>query len=139
MMRAAKIDRAADQVQRGRKLNVYVGRRLQQIRSKLGLSQDELSARSGISLLKLRGIEAGLSQSNSGELFLLSKTLGVRVTYFYDDYDATDDYPVEADSSSGDVPSAKDTEQLLRICYTLSPRTRRRFLDLLQVLAGEAE
>ncbi|MBR4244323.1 MAG: cupin domain-containing protein [Candidatus Methanomethylophilaceae archaeon] len=62
-----------------------VGKRICKYREQLGLTQEELSINSGISLQSIKEYEEGIAYPPIGSLIRLSRSLGQRVGTFTDD------------------------------------------------------
>jgi len=69
-------------------IDVQVGKRLRERRTMLGLSQQELSARIGITFQQLQKNERGTNRLSASRLFRCAKVLGVGVDWFFDDMPA---------------------------------------------------
>jgi transcriptional regulator with XRE-family HTH domain len=83
-------------------VDVYVGRRLKERRTLLGLSQEEVGEAVGVTFQQIQKYERGLNRIGSSRLFEFSRYLGVSIQYFFEGYD------YEGDSSS-DTQSAQES------------------------------
>lgn len=72
--RAADIDR-------------FVGMRLRQRRIELGLTQQQMAERIGVTYQQAHKYEKGVNRVASGRLYVIAQALGVEVSYFFEDLD----------------------------------------------------
>ena len=71
---------------RGKPTNVdaYVGQRLRQRRTLLGLSQEKLGEAIGVTTQQIQKYETGSNRIGAGRLYQLSQALQVPVSYFFE-------------------------------------------------------
>ena len=62
----------------------HVGRRLRERRKALGLTQQELAERVGITYQQAHKYETGLNRIAAGRLHVIAEALGVEVAYFFE-------------------------------------------------------
>ncbi len=67
--------------------DVEIGRRVRDARLAKGLNQTELGAALGISFQQVQKYEKGGNRIGSGRLWIISKTLDLPITYFFDGLD----------------------------------------------------
>lgn len=65
-------------------VDIYVGNRVRLRRMLLGLSQESLASRLGITFQQLQKYERGLNRISSSRLYDISKLLQVDIDYFFD-------------------------------------------------------
>ena len=65
----------------------YIGRRVHARRRQVIMTQKQLGARVGVTYQQIQKYEIGESRISAGRLWLLSKALGVPVSYFYEGLD----------------------------------------------------
>ena len=70
-------------------IDVHVGSRICARRKLLQLSQKELAERLGITFQQVQKYEKGVNRIGAGRLYSIAAILGVDVSYFYSDLDAT--------------------------------------------------
>ena len=68
-------------------IDKHVGERLRQRRAMLGLTQTQLAERLNLTYQQLQKYEKGHNRVAASRLFVLSKLLGVEVSYFYEGLD----------------------------------------------------
>jgi len=64
-------------------INKHVGKRVRQLRTRLQLSQTALGAQLGVTFQQIQKYEKGTNRISAGKLFVMSKKLGVSVSWFY--------------------------------------------------------
>jgi len=62
----------------------HVGARIRERRIMLGLTQDQLAERIGVTYQQAHKYERGLNRLSAGRLFEIARVLGVPVGYFYE-------------------------------------------------------
>ncbi len=65
-------------------LEKEIGRRIRQRRLELGLTQQELADKLGLSYQQVQKYETGLNRISAGRLFLVSKFLMTKLNYFFE-------------------------------------------------------
>jgi transcriptional regulator with XRE-family HTH domain len=68
-----------------RDVDASVGRRLRLRRNELGLSMAALGEKTGVTYQQIQKYESGTNRISAGVLYVMSKELGVPVTYFFED------------------------------------------------------
>ena len=79
-------------ISRGRTLNgepnpidVYIGQRIRVRRQLLGLSQEALAKKIGITFQQVQKYERGMNRMGSSRLWDMAQVLGVSVNFFFED------------------------------------------------------
>lgn len=115
-------------------LDVYVGQRIKERREELGLSQEALAGRLGLSFQQLQKYERGTNRVSAGRLFELTQALEVSLTFFFkgmEDLIEHADRPPAAGSTHvvtdalGVSVSTPGAEDLLRAYTCLTSQTQR--------------
>ncbi|TAE34741.1 MAG: XRE family transcriptional regulator [Alphaproteobacteria bacterium] len=123
----------------------YVGARLRARRVMLGLSQDIIGKKVGVSFQQVQKYERGINRIGSSRLYQFSKLLDVPISFFFEGYEQSDTYQNEEaqypsmiaaeDQHAFDHEhmSSRETLELVRTYYAIKDeKTRKRFLDLLK-------
>jgi len=128
-------------------IDVHVGGRVRVRRVMLGLSQEALAGRLGITFQQVQKYERGSNRMGSSRLYDIAVALDVPVSFFFDDM------PDEiasmspraiikgADAAAPVMPgdesfSRRETFDLVRVYYAITdPSIRRRVYDLAKSLA----
>ena len=74
-------------------LDAEIGRRLRQARLVENLTQDGLAQRLGISFQQVQKYENGTNRVSSSRLWAIANSLGIPITYFFEDLEQTDISP----------------------------------------------
>lgn len=113
-------------------VDMHVGQRLRMRRTLLGMSQEMLAERLGISFQQLQKYEKGSNRLSASRLFELSRMLDVPVSYFFDEL--PNDGEVSADAPA-DPLMKRESLELVRAYYDISdPRIRQHLVDLIRLL-----
>jgi transcriptional regulator with XRE-family HTH domain len=127
-----------------RPIDVYVGKRMRQRRSLLGMSQGKLGEALGISFQQVQKYERGVNRVGASRLFELSRILGVGVSYFFAEMPAElaacasngTGSAVADDREEADPLVTRETLELARNYHNISDTaTRRHVYQLVKVLA----
>ncbi len=104
-------------------VDVYVGVRVRQRRTLLGMTQIDLGYAQGLTFQQVQKYERGTSRISASRLFELSRVLDVPVNYFFDDM------PPEVAGSS---PGGGGDEAKKPPSYEPDPMTTRETLELVR-------
>lgn len=114
-------------------VDVHVGRRLRLRRTLLGMSQDKLAGKMGVSFQQVQKYERGANRISAGRLYLLTQILDVPITFFFDDL--TEETPKDGQSDD-DHMGSREALELVRAYYAIPDvRVRKRFVDLMRELS----
>jgi transcriptional regulator with XRE-family HTH domain len=127
-------------------IDVHVGSRVRLQRMLLGISQEKLGERLGLTFQQVQKYEKGVNRIGASRLFDLAQVLGVPVQFFYDDVSAGE---IGAGAVSGladrvgdsyifDFLNTREGLELNKAFARISdPKARRAILDLVRSLANE--
>ncbi|HWV82060.1 MAG TPA: helix-turn-helix transcriptional regulator [Hyphomicrobiaceae bacterium] len=128
-------------------IDVHVGNRVRLQRMLIGISQEKLGERLGLTFQQVQKYEKGINRIGASRLFELSRVLGVPVQFFYDDAPASGSQqsatPGFAERSSDshvfEFLSSREGLELNRAFSRITdPKVRKSVLDLVRSLAEEA-
>jgi transcriptional regulator with XRE-family HTH domain len=128
-------------------IDVHVGNRVRLQRMLIGISQEKLGERLGLTFQQVQKYEKGINRIGASRLFELSRVLGVPVQFFYDDapssgtqQSATPGLSERAsDSHVFEFLSSREGLELNRAFSRISdPKVRKSVLDLVRSLADES-
>ena len=126
-------------------VDVHVGNRIRMRRMLIGMSQEKLGERLGLTFQQVQKYEKGTNRVSASRLFHVAHVLAVPVQFFYEDLPAG----VEDDSVLGFAESTEQAVitnflnsseglQLNRAFHQISdPDVRRRVVDLVKSIAKE--
>ncbi|MEM7271107.1 MAG: helix-turn-helix transcriptional regulator [Pseudomonadota bacterium] len=128
-------------------VDVHVGSRLRLRRMIVGMSQEKLGEKLGLTFQQIQKYEKGLNRIGASRLFAISNILDAPVQYFFDDM------PEASSASSGQGQSAITDEEKRLSSFLATPEglqlnlafsqiddaaTRRRLTELVRTLATES-
>jgi transcriptional regulator with XRE-family HTH domain len=128
-------------------IDVQVGARVRLRRNMLGLSQEKLGEKIGLTFQQVQKYERGANRIGASRLHELSRVLDVPVSFFFDDLD-----PVRAPAIPGgfaeppaeafeaDPLRRQETVELVEAYYAIEDATvRRRLQELAKALAASED
>ena len=128
-------------------IDVHVGNRVRLQRMLIGISQEKLGERLGLTFQQVQKYEKGINRIGASRLFELSRVLGVPVQFFYEDAPAIGNQQSSApgfaerssDSHVFEFLSSREGLELNRAFSRITdPKVRKSVLDLVRSLADEA-
>jgi transcriptional regulator with XRE-family HTH domain len=118
-------------------IDMYVGKRMRQLREALGLSQGRLGRQLGLTFSQVQKYEKGANRIGAGRLYILAGLLDVPIEYFFEDIGERPEKMAERRR-----PAAPGTElRELEDAFLSIPddSTRRSLVALVRSLAGPAK
>lgn len=132
-------------------IDVHVGTRVRLRRMLLGMSQEKLGERLGLTFQQVQKYEKGVNRIGASRLYELAKVLAVKVEFFYEDApDPATGRGAEpgvagfadppADNYVADFLGSRDGLELNKAFARITdPKVRRTIVDLVRSLAGEEQ
>ena len=129
-------------------VDTHVGARIKLRRSLLGLSQEKLGERLGLTFQQIQKYERGVNRVSASRLHDLGRVLDVPVSFFFDGMGGGSSpagasgfaEAQDAFGLSSDVLSRKETLDLIGAYWRITdPDQRRRVLDLVKSMAPPRE
>jgi transcriptional regulator with XRE-family HTH domain len=142
-------------------IDVHVGKRLRLRRTLLGMSQERLGERLGLTFQQVQKYERGANRIGSSRLFELGQILDVPVSFFFDDMPRTETNAGHAAVGFGPTGAAagfglaeegaafehdlddglsldkRETLELIRAYYRIAdPAVRKRLFELTKALGN---
>ena len=115
-------------------IDVHVGKLIRARRRALGISQDELAVKIGLTFQQVQKYERGANRVSASKLFAIAQELGVPVASFFADLEEVGTDPSVL-SEFGDFLVIKGAPELVKSFRLLSAEQRRVLVDLAQVMA----
>ncbi|GER06947.1 transcriptional regulator [Iodidimonas muriae] len=119
----------------GDPVDTYVGRRIRERRKIVGLTQQKLAEKLGLSFQQVQKYEKGLNRVGVSRLVKLSAALEVPISYFFEDLEQTGQEAQLRGNPAID-PHILSHAQVLAVVKNLigirNDRVRRRIMDLIQ-------
>jgi transcriptional regulator with XRE-family HTH domain len=120
--------------------DVYVGSRVRMRRKMLGLSQEKLGEKLGITFQQIQKYEKGTNRVGASRLQAIAEVMEVPVSYFFPDPASPDARGLQEEGASFmmDFMSTAEGLELSRAFVRIrSPKIRRKVLELVRALAEE--
>jgi transcriptional regulator with XRE-family HTH domain len=119
-------------------VDAQIGARLRERRTRLGMSQEQLADRIGVSFQQIQKYERGVNRIAAARLHELARALDVALGYFYTDRTS----PLRGMAEDGQEPfgeavgASPEAEDLLTAFARITdPMVRQRVLELVKSLA----
>jgi transcriptional regulator with XRE-family HTH domain len=125
-------------------IDSHVGSRVRLRRMMLGMSQEKLGEKLGITFQQIQKYEKGTNRIGASRLQNIASVLSVPIAFFFENAPGPValNGPAESQSTFDMVGFLSSSEglQLNRAFVRISdPKVRRRIVDLVRAIAGEAE
>jgi transcriptional regulator with XRE-family HTH domain len=122
--------------------DVYVGSRVRMRRKMLGLSQERLGERLGITFQQIQKYEKGTNRVGASRLQAMAQALDVPVAFFFPDSGPEQAAGLSEDGSAFmmDFMSTSEGLELSRhFMRVRNSKTRRKIIELVRAIADDAE
>ncbi len=123
-------------------VDIYVGSRIRDRRTSLGMSQDRLGEILGVTFQQVQKYERGVNRIAAKRLLDMSRALGVTMSYFFDGLERTMDGPSQADITRETIENfAASPAGKAFVASFLSiqdPRARKTISDLVDIIANRS-
>jgi transcriptional regulator with XRE-family HTH domain len=133
---------------RANSIDAYVGSRVRQRRTLLGLSQERLAEALSLTFQQVQKYERGSNRIGAGRLHQIAGVLEVPVSYFFEDMpkDVMSRAPAvakglaeEAEPYEADPMAKRETLELVRAYYRITdPRVRKRVFEMVKAIGRSA-
>jgi transcriptional regulator with XRE-family HTH domain len=128
-------------------IDVHVGNRVRMRRMLIGLSQEKLGEKLGLTFQQVQKYEKGSNRVSASRLYQMAQILDVPIQFFFEDVPADIEMPTaggfaqpgEQESIIGFLNSAEGLQLNRAFSEISSPDVRRKVVDLVKTLAGQAE
>ena len=132
---------------RANPIDIHVGSRVRFRRMLLGMSQEKLGEKLGLTFQQVQKYEKGINRIGASRLYDLAQVLGVPVQFFYEEApigesraDAADGQPADGQDEHSIVEFLRSRDGLeLNRAFVRIPdlKARRAIVDLVRSLANE--
>jgi transcriptional regulator with XRE-family HTH domain len=138
---------------RANPIDIHVGSRVRFRRMLLGMSQEKLGERLGLTFQQVQKYEKGINRIGASRLFDLAQVLGVSVQFFYDEAPLPEARVIDAEAaaSADGQPQQQDEHSIVEFLRSRDGlelnrafvrindlKARRAIVDLVRSLANEA-
>lgn len=133
----------------GDPVDAYVGARVRCRRNVLGISQEILAEKLGLTFQQIQKYERGANRVAASRLYQLAQIFSVEPNYFFEGYEesAPDKAYANAavnvgefdwlEADDGDLMERKETIELVRTYYSVQdPALRKNFVTMLKTLTS---
>jgi len=125
-------------------IDQFVGGRVRQQRMFVGMSQEQLGEKLGLTFQQIQKYEKGANRVSASRLWEMSKIFEVPICYFFEGNEASHDEHVHndvgfSDSEQSKLTGGSDSERLRLNRYFVQitdPSLRRAVIDLAKSIAG---
>ncbi len=117
-------------------IDIHVGKRLRARRIFLGMSQDDLAKKVGITFQQLQKYERGTNRVSASRLYLLSRVLDVPVDFFFEGFEKEVAAQSKLPGGQDPIDSPESIEVLRAYHSVKDPAVRRHVLDLIRGLGN---
>ncbi|AQX17886.1 transcriptional regulator [Bartonella sp. CDC_skunk] len=121
-------------------MDIYVGTRIRLRRNILGLTQEKLGEKLGITFQQIQKYEKGTNRVGASRLQAIAEIMDVPVSYFFDKGIGIQSLEgfTESDNNFIDFCSSSEGIQLMRAFTNISDaKVRRKIIDLAKALSEE--
>ncbi len=127
-------------------VDIHVGRRLRLKRTFLGLSQDTVGKKIGVTFQQIQKYERGINRMGASRLYDFAKAMGVQVSYFFEgfgdyvneDADGIGMAEPNAQAFENDNMNNRETLEVMRAYYKIkNPALRKRVVELIKAMSAE--
>jgi transcriptional regulator with XRE-family HTH domain len=117
-------------------VDAHVGSRIRLRRMNLSMSQGQLGEAIGLTFQQVQKYEHGVNRVSASKLYSLSQTLGVSVSFFFENMPATlAQKEVSTSAICSDLLAAQETLELVRAYYTIPGTLRHALCQVVKVAA----
>jgi len=120
-------------------IDIYVGSRIRLRRNIVGLSQEKLGEKLGVTFQQVQKYEKGVNRVGASRLQIISEVLDVPVSYFFEDNSPEGSGGLaEARADFSDFSASTEGLQLLRAFNNIQDsKVRRKIIDLAKALGSD--
>ncbi|WP_295171670.1 helix-turn-helix transcriptional regulator [uncultured Brevundimonas sp.] len=116
----------------------HVGRRVQEKRLGLGLTQTALAKAVGVSFQQVQKYEKGTNRVSASKLFEMAEFMKVGIPFFFDGYSsATAGVAEEAPAFDHEHRPTKTSVEITRLAPRLPARKQKLILDMMRDMLGD--
>jgi transcriptional regulator with XRE-family HTH domain len=118
-------------------VDVHVGMRIRTRRLLIGMNQETLANKLGLTFQQVQKYEGGANRVSASRLSQIAEILGVAVDYFFAELAAADGGSESAGQRSHEQLQRPEAIDLIRAYYAIhDQRVRQQFLDMIKAVAA---
>lgn len=115
----------------------HVGRRVQEKRLDLGLTQTALAKAVGVSFQQVQKYEKGTNRVSASKLFEMADFMKVGIPFFFEGYGDAVGVAEEAPAFDHEHRPTKTSVEITRLAPRLPPRKQKLILDMMRDMLGD--
>jgi transcriptional regulator with XRE-family HTH domain len=115
--------------------NAVIGARIRMQRDRLGITQQELGGKLGVTLQQVHKYEKGISRVSSSRLNQIARALRTKAAYFLGEHDLDRAAP-DVLTTIANTPGALE---VVKVYAAMSPAARNAFLKFLRLVITSAD
>jgi transcriptional regulator with XRE-family HTH domain len=117
-------------------VDVQVGARIRTRRLLIGMNQETLAGRLGLTFQQVQKYEGGANRVSASRLSQIAEILGVAIDYFFSELVAGDGAVDPQPRLAREQLQRPEAIDLIRAYYAIAdPRVRQQFLDMIKAVA----
>ena len=117
-------------------IDVHVGKRVRMRRLFLGMNQETLANRLGLTFQQVQKYEGGANRVSASRLSAMADILGVPISFFFGDLQADDGEGSSPEREARERMERPETIELVRLYYAIPDlRVRQQFLEMIKAVA----
>jgi transcriptional regulator with XRE-family HTH domain len=121
-------------------VDVHVGARIRMRRLLIGINQETLAQKLGLTFQQVQKYEGGANRVSASRLARIAEVLGVSISYFFADLPAPGEDPSGQEARRRDLLLQPETLELVRHYYAIADQqVREQFLDMVKAVAKSSQ
>jgi transcriptional regulator with XRE-family HTH domain len=131
---------AREKLEEPHPVDIHVGRRVQEKRLGLGLTQSALARALGVSFQQVQKYEKGTNRVSASKLFEMADFMKVEIPYFFSGFRAAQAGVGEEEAAAFDHEPrmTKHSVEIARLAPHLPLRNQKLILDMIREMLGDA-
>jgi len=132
---------AREKIEEPHLVDRHVGRRVQEKRLDLGLTQTALARAVGVSFQQVQKYEKGSNRVSASKLFEMAEFMKVDIPFFFDGLNGAQIGVGEEEAPPFDHEhrATKQSVEIARLAPRLPPRNQKLILDMMREMLGEGD
>jgi len=115
-------------------VDIHVGQRVRHRRWMLGMRQQQLGDKIGVTIPQIQNYENGTNRISASRLGDIAATMDVPVSFFLEGIDGQ---APDTGENRGNILTDKESHELVRVYYAIPENQRRRLFDLACILSDD--
>jgi transcriptional regulator with XRE-family HTH domain len=121
-------------------VDVHVGDRIRTRRLLIGMNQETLAQRLGLTFQQVQKYESGANRVSASRLAQIADALGVGIKYFFAGLQGSETKARPEEIERRELMRRSETLELVRLYYTIADQgVRGQFLDMVKTVAKSSQ